>query len=526
MKYLFKELKHDLLKSIVIFFVAVSRCLSIALASRATFFPGIISLTVQKQRTKTRKGRVGVRIGFITISLLLSFYQLSYGQDSTKTFSQENLFWYLVNYHPISKQASIQIKKGENEVRKIKGQLDPSLFSNLNQKQFNQQEYYSLFSGGLRVPTWYAVDFKVGYEQNQGVNVNPENKTTANGLFYAGFSVPIGQGLFIDKRRASIKQAELYAESTYLQQELMLNTLYYDATIKYIDWVNYFNQMKLYQNALALANDRFEGVKKSFVGGDVPAIDTLEAFILVQVREVNLNQAKLNYQNATLELSNFLWFENNTPLEITAQLTPPTIDQLPPHKSLTTDTLNSILNNLKITHPQLLWYDLKVQQLEVEQRWNQEQLKPTLNLKYNLLNEPIGGDAFSGFSPNNYTFGIDFSMPLFLRESRGRLNITKLNIQDTKLEVDLKYLELSNKVTSYHNEILAVEQQIQLFNTIVLNYFNLLEAEKQKFFMGESSMFLINSREASYVQAAIKLIELNIKYQSAIAEFKFATATW
>lgn len=467
-----------------------------------------------------------MKIRLLTLTLILSLCQLSYAQDSIKTFSQENLFWYLVNFHPISKQAAIQIKKGENEVRKIKGQLDPFLFSNLDQKQFNQQEYYNLFSGGLRVPTWYAVDFKAGYEQNQGANINPENKTSANGLIYAGISVPIGQGLFIDKRRASIKHAELYAKSTFLEQELMLNTLFYDATIKYIEWVNHFNQMQLYQNAQALANERFVGVKQSFVGGDLPAIDTLEAFILVQVREVNLNQSKLNYQNATLELSNYLWFEDNTPLEITDKLTPPSIDKLFSHKAISKDTLKSILNDLKLNHPQLLWYDLKLQQLDIERRWNAEQLKPTLNLKYNMLNEPIGGDVFSGFSENNYTWGIDFNIPIFLRESRGRLNITKLNIQETKLEVDIKWLELSNKIKSYHNELIALEQQIQLFNTVALNYFNLLEAEKQKFLMGESSMFLINSREAAYIQSAIKLIELNVKYQSAVAEFKLASATW
>ena len=88
----------------------------------------------------------------LTLTLILSLCQLSYAQDSIKTFSQENLFWYLINFHPISKQASIQIKKGENEVRKTKGQLDPFLFSNLNQKQFNQQEYYNLFSGFMFTP--------------------------------------------------------------------------------------------------------------------------------------------------------------------------------------------------------------------------------------------------------------------------------------------------------------------------------------------------------------------------------------
>ena len=462
----------------------------------------------------------------LTITLILSLCQSAYSQDSIKIFSLENLLWYLDNFHPISKQATLLIKKGENEVRKSKGQLDPTLFSNLDQKRLNEQEYYKLFLGGLRVPTWYAVDFNAGYEQNQGVNLNPENKTSVNGLMYAGVSVPIGQGLFIDKRRASIKQAELYAKSTFLEQELMLNTLYYNATIKYIEWVNHFNQMQLFQNALGLANERFVGVRQSFVGGDLPAIDTLEAHILLQVREVNLNQAKLNYQNASLELSNYLWFDDNTPLEITDKLNPPSIDSLSQHKVLSKDTLNYILNELKLNHPQLLWYDLKLKQLEIERRWNAEQLKPILNLKYNMLNEPLGGDAFSGVSTNNYTWGVDFNIPIFLRESRGRLNTTKLKIQETNLEVDIKWLELSNKIKSYHNELIALEQQIQLFNTVVFNYFNLLEAEKQKFLMGESSIFLINSREATYVQSAIKLIELHVKYQSAVADFKLASATW
>lgn len=462
----------------------------------------------------------------LTLTLILSLCKLSYAQDSIKTFSKEDLYWYLDNFHPIGKQASLLIKKGENEVRKTKGQLDPSLFSNLDQKRLNQKEYYNLFSGGLRVPTWYGVDFRAGYEQNQGINLNPENKTASNGLMYAGVSVPIGQGLFIDKRRAAIKHAELYAKSTFLEQELMLNTLFYEATIKYIDWVNHFNQMQLYQNALTLANDRLLGVIQSFVGGDIPAIDTLEAYILVQVREMSFNQAQLNYQNATLELSNYLWYEENTPLEITDQLTPPSIDKLFSPQEISKDKLKSILNDLKSNHPQLLWYDLKLKQLDLERRLNAEQLKPTLNLKYNMLNEPIDGDAFSGFSTQNYKWGVDFNIPIFLRESRGRLNITKLKIQETNLEVEIKWLELSNKIKSYHNELITLEQQIQLFNSAVSNYFKLMEAEKQKFFMGESSVFLINSREATYVQSAIKLIELQAKFQLAVAEFKLASATW
>ena len=43
MKNLFKDLKHDLPASIVVFFVAVPLCLGIALASGAPLFAGIIA---------------------------------------------------------------------------------------------------------------------------------------------------------------------------------------------------------------------------------------------------------------------------------------------------------------------------------------------------------------------------------------------------------------------------------------------------------------------------------------------------
>lgn len=463
---------------------------------------------------------------FCAILLAVIFSQLAYAQDTTAIFSQKDLLYYLTNYHPISKQAALQIKKGENELRKAKGVLDPVLFSYADQKQFKNQEYYNMFSGGLTVPTWYAIDIKAGLEQNQGVYLNPQNKTPVNGLFSAGVSVPIGQGLLIDKRRAAIKQAGLYAQSTFAEQRLTLNNLYYDATIEYLKWVRSYSELQLYQNAADLANARFKGIKQSFLGGDVPAVDTLEAFIQVQVREVSLTEAKLDYQNAGLDLSNYLWFDNNVPLEITNKLKPPVVEQLVTEAGITPNSLNAILEKLKSNHPTLQLYSFKLRQLDVERRWNAEQLKPKLNLNYNLINEPVAGSTFNGFSSNNYKWGLDFGIPIFLRESRGRLGLTKIKIQETQFDADIKALELSNKIKSYYNEIVSLEQQITLYTSATANYFRLLEAEKRKFAIGESSIFLINSRESAYVQAAIKLIELRIKQQSAIAKFKLAGATW
>lgn len=461
-----------------------------------------------------------------SVIVLLWMMQSANAQDSLKVFKIEDLFWYLENYHPVSKQASLLVRKGENEVRKSKGLLDPQLYSSLSEKQLNQKEYYSLLETGLKIPTWYGIDLNAGYIKNTGVNVNPEEVTTTDGLIIAGVSVPLGQGLIIDKRRAAIKQAKLYAEATLMERELMLNKLYYDASLSYLHWVSYYNQLQLYRNVYELSAERFKGVVQSFKGGDIPAIDTLESFINMQIREAGLNQANLNYQNATLDLSNYLWYETNIPLDFDSSVVPPSMNDLFSEPLLSLDSLNTIIQQLEKNHPQLKWYTNKQDQLKVERRYNAELLKPSLNLKYNFLNEPSGGDAFNGFSESNYSWGVEFNVPLFLREGRGRLSNTRIQLQNVQMETSIKKLEIVNKVKYSYNKQLSLSQQISIVKNTTENYFSLLEAEKQKFILGESSVFLVNSREASYLQAALKLIELNIKYQQSVVDLRIASSIW
>ena len=55
------------------------------------------------------------------------------------------------------------------------------------------------------------------------------------------------------------------------------------------------------------------------------------------------------------------------------------------------------------------------------------------------------------------------------------------------------------------------------------NYDKLLDGERQKFDLGESSLFLVNSRETNTIAARLKLIELIAKYKIIEAELKRAT---
>jgi outer membrane protein TolC len=87
---------------------------------------------------------------------------------------------------------------------------------------------------------------------------------------------------------------------------------------------------------------------------------------------------------------------------------------------------------------------------------------------------------------------------------------------------DRAYIEykIRKAMADFSNSLM----QIAIYQKTVDDSGKLLEAEKQMFEAGESSLFLINQRELSYIQARLKLIESQVKLQQAKLSLSYATA--
>ena len=66
-------------------------------------------------------------------------------------------------------------------------------------------------------------------------------------------------------------------------------------------------------------------------------------------------------------------------------------------------------------------------------------------------------------------------------------------------------------------EINSYAEQVQQVEAIVTNYKTLLQGEERKFALGESSLFLVNSREQKLIDARLKRTELYFKWKEAKA---------
>ncbi len=180
------------------------------------------------------------------------------------------------------------------------------------------------------------------------------------------------------------------------------------------------------------------------------------------------------------------------------------------------------VDSIRESHPAIAISKFKISRLEIERKWKAEKLKPTLNINYNAISVPVKSDVFSNYSINNYKWGLTFYMPLLLRKERGDLQLTKLKLRDAEFELQNKNLELINKARASLNEHTVSNQQIKLYANTVKDYNSLLLAEKRMFDGGESSLFMINAREMSAINARLKLIELITKNRKALLAVEYA----
>jgi outer membrane protein TolC len=218
---------------------------------------------------------------------------------------------------------------------------------------------------------------------------------------------------------------------------------------------------------------------------------------------------------AALELSNFLWLENNIPVELQPDVIPdinsePIVDA--------TFSINQLRNDEVILdeHPKMLSLGYKLEGLEVDTRLKANKLLPRIDVEYNFLTETP--DVARTFNTAEYKGGVNFSFPLFLRKERGDLKLARLKLQDTEFEMDATRVNLQNKINALKQELESYVLQNEITVEMVTDYQRMLYAEERKFQIGESSLFLVNSRESKLIDGQLKAIEIQNKFFSTKAK--------
>ena len=444
---------------------------------------------------------------FLCFSINLWAHDQTQSSDTIMTLSE--YLGYVKTFHPIVKQANLIVNESELKLLKSRGAFDPKIEVDYDRKKFKNTEYYDKLNATFKIPTWYGVEFKGNFEENEGAFLNPELTVPDDGLYSVGVSIDVARGLIMNERMSMLKQAKLFVQQAEMDRQLLVNDILFQASVAYFNWLKAYNEKLVFESFVENASLRFNGVKKSFQVGERAAIDTTEARIALNDRRLNLEKSRINYVKATLDLSNYLWLEDNVPIELQDNIIPDTNTLLEIDAVLSTsefDMANFDIN----THPKMLSLDYKYEGLEIEKRFAANNLLPRINLEYNFLSETP--EQINSFNTANYKSGVNISMPLFLRKERADIKLAKLKLQDTEFEIEATRVTLKNKISAIDQELDSFIIQNDYNQNIVSDYEKLLSAEERKFFLGESSIFLVNSRESKLIDAKLKAINLENKF--------------
>ncbi len=474
-----------------------------------------------------------MKIKFFVFCFLFSIFQFQVNAQDSSLLSFNKFYDLVLRNHPVAKQAGLLPEMARNEIRTARGSFDPVIQTGIDNKTTKGVNSYSYFEPQIKIPTLIGLDFKAGMDQSSGISVSPEagkfdpvtggTQNVNYQLLYAGVNLPVLRGLITDQRRIGLRQAELLSQMNQAEQIKVVNKLFISASKEFWNWQSAYQKNILMVKNFELASIRLNFIKNRILGGEEKPIDSVEAWTELKRREVMLTESNMDLLNARISLSNYLWDEQNNPIQIADFVRPSS--QGNEIMLLSKDSLAGLLAFAENSHPEVRKLSLKINHYQFDRKLALENLKPQLNLEYYPFQTYTNGseDVVPGLFSKNYKFGMTFYSSLFLRKERGKLQLTNLKIKDSELEFQQGRREVVNQVLLAYNEMDNFRQLVLIQRDLVINATLLRDAEEIRFEAGESSLFLVNQRERTLIEAQAKLVELEAKYAQSKNNLQFVS---
>ena len=448
--------------------------------------------------------------------LLASGIGTSAAAQSVLTLDQA-LDWTLTN-HPLAQIAAINDSRVDVVQRQAQGAFDPRLKGDYERKSYLGSEYFEYGTAGVEWQSPFGLRFGGGYYlPDEGIYVNPERNVPEAGQAYLSAKLPLLQGLLTDEARIGVRRAQVAGDRLRQTGLVLRNELRFDLTQRYAEWAYAERVLVIAAATEALIEQRLRNTRGLVANGDKPAIDTLESRVALGNQRLERAQAAVEVELARRSLAELYW-----PLLDDVTVTAGTELLALPARFDTTGWVG--------VHPELRELTLTITDLELERRLAREKEKPKLDISYSLLGDGLDfgpeypGDDTPGVLSRAYKLGASLSYPIGNRQARAKTELTELKIQETTAKLATKRIALLQKAEAYRRAARAYASQLDEARVLVQQAEDLLEAERVLFRLGESTQFLLNSREQSLQKARLTLAKLAFSYAKAVTTFRYVTA--
>lgn len=285
----------------------------------------------------------------------------------------------------------------------------------------------------------------------------------------------------------------------------------------YQKWVAAGLKLKIYQSLLALAQDRTNGIERQVQLGAKPPILLTENEANLVKRQAFVVEAQQDFRAAAVKLSLYYRDADGAPVVVDEARLPGDATAL---GGMRTDPAFNLEGR-----PDFAIMLEEIDKATVRLALARNDMRPRLDLSGEVAKD-VGPEGLGGASrtPLEMIVGVTFKIPLQNRKASGKLAETQAKID----ELTVKQRFLAEKIRAEVTQIgIEVETAGQLIGTTERELAlaqRLASAERRRFDLGSSDFFLVNQREESETNAAVKLIEAQARVAAARTELAAATA--
>jgi len=379
-------------------------------------------------------------------------------------------------------------------------------------KDYGNDLQYRLDRAEARVGLPGGIDLVGGASQASGAFINPERKTPVEGLLNVGISAPLGGGLVFSDRQYAWGAASRELEVEQAKLDRVERKVRLEAVKVYTFWQAQNEVQVAVNEALAVAEERLRLVREAFRLGERSEMDTLEAYLSWVDRRSDAPKQQSLSVAARAEVERLILGADEPSAAMVGLL--PDMRQVV-LLQYPVGALDQLTND-GVPELKMVASILRRERLATTTAW--AQWLPAPYIDYRMLQ--WGG---STWNPEAVQWRVGLAIPLFNQKARadlagaqGRLRAAEAQAAATQNQFDVLRRQLVQQVEALDVELKA------LIGAEAAAY-ALLQQERRRFSLGESTMFILASRETKYLEAVQKRAIATAKLQSLEAERRLLT---
>ncbi|MBM3728815.1 MAG: TolC family protein [Acidobacteria bacterium] len=360
-----------------------------------------------------------------------------------------------------------------------------------------------------------------GWRVSQGriAPYDGRNETRSLGEYRGGLTMPLFRNRAMDERRGNVEKAragQRIAALTIDQQRLVVRQI---AALRYWDWAAAGQRLRIAREVLGVAMERDAALREAARLGQIPAIEVTENQRQILQRRSQLVEAERGLQQASIALSLFYRDAAGQPVPASPQEVPA---KLPSTSTLTPQSETEGLDQALARRPEITRLAAQRSQLGIEASLARNDLLPAVDLGLGFTSEAGRGPVQRG--PNEIKASLRFELPFQRRAASGRLHAAQARIRQIEQSERFVRDQISVEVRDAASAVRAAHERAELARAEVTVALDLADAERERFRLGDSTLFTVNLREQAAVEAEIREVAGVNDYLRALTAYEQATA--